>query len=647
MARSESNVGTERTKLQASRPPHVQAKRDLGWSAVITAALSALLIASVFLWGGSWAPKLGLDLEGGTQMILQPQVNEGQTVNAEQLTQAVDIMRARVDGQGVAEAEVSTLGSNVVVSIPGQMTKQQEDSLRASSQMAFRPVLAMLPVEQPAPEGEPAPEQAPDAPATPATPTTPAPASPPASPTASPTASPAASGPAPTGASGGGMQAPLTPPAPSPAPSPAPDATEEGEAPTGLPTAEDDGTPRISDEVLADPNQLVQAATSEQWMTPELQMEALSFDCAAGATTARPDPRKATVACSTDGTAKFILGPTVMDGNHIADAGSGMATNPQTGQATGGYEVTLKTRDDYVQAYATISGYMVNLEQPRNQLAAVLDNRVISAPYFSSAITGGQASITGDFTAEEAKLLADQLKFGALPMSFSVQSTENVSPTVGGDQLRNGLWAGLAGLALVFLYFLWQYRALGLVTVASVLFVGVLTYLCLALFGWGYNLRLTMAGVTGAIVAIGTTADSFIVYFERVRDEMREGKRLEAAVQAGWARARRTILVSDGVNLIAALVLYFLAAANVRGFAFMLILTTLLDLLVTFLFTHPLLTLLARTKFFGRGHKWSGFDPSTLGRAAYRGAGQFTIADRKAAAAGAAASGAAPQGGTA
>lgn len=643
MARSDSNVGTERTKLQASRPAHVQARRDLTWSAVITVALTALLAASVFLWNGSWAPKLGLDLEGGTQMILQPQVNEGQTVNAEQLNQAVDIMRARVDGQGVAEAEVSTLGSNVVVSIPGAMTKQQEDSLRASSQMAFRPVLAMLPVEQPA-EPAPADEQAPaDTPTAPATGTTTPTANPTAIPTATPAASPTAS-PARSGAAGrGGMNAPLTPPVPSPTPTGA-----ETEGPTGLPTQTDEGGPRVTDAVLADPSQLVQLATSEEWLTPEVQAEALAYDCAAAGTTARPDPRKATVACSTDGTAKFILGPTVMDGNHIADAGSGMATNPQTGQATGGYEVTLKTRDDYVQAYATISGYMVNLEQPRNQLAAVLDNRVISAPYFSSAITGGQASITGDFTAEESKLLADQLKFGALPMSFSVQSTENVSPTVGGDQLRNGIYAGIAGLALVFLYFLWQYRALGFVTVASVLFVGVLTYLCLALFGWGYNLRLTMAGVTGAIVAIGTTADSFIVYFERVRDEMREGKRLEAAVQAGWARARRTILVSDGVNLIAALVLYFLAAANVRGFAFMLILTTILDLVVTFLFTHPLLTLLARTKFFGRGHKWSGFDPTTLGRvAAYRGAGQFTIADRKAAAAGAgSAPAAAPQGGT-
>ena len=639
MARNDSNVGTERTKLQASRPAHVQARRDLSWSAVLTAALTVLLAASVFLWGGSWAPKLGLDLEGGTQMILQPQVNEGQTVNAEQLNQAVDIMRARVDGQGVAEAEVSTLGSNVVVSIPGAMTKQQEDSLRASSQMAFRPVLAMLPVEQPA-EQAPTDEQAPaETPTTPATGTATGTATP-ASPTASPSASPARSG----TAGGGGMNAPLTPPVPSPTPTGA-----ETESPAGLPTQTDEGGPRVTDAVLADPNLLVQLATSEEWLTPELQAEALAFQCESGATSARPDPRRATVACSTDGTAKFILGPTVMDGNHIADAGSGMATNPQTGQATGGYEVTLKTRDDYVQAYATISGYMVNLEQPRNQLAAVLDNRVISAPYFSSAITGGQASITGDFTAEESKLLADQLKFGALPMSFTVQSTENVSPNVGGDQLQNGIYAGIVGLLLVFIYFLWQYRALGFVTVASVIFVGVLTYLCLTLFGWGYNLRLSMAGVTGAIVAIGTTADSFIVYFERVRDEMREGKRLEAAVQAGWARARRTILVSDGVNLIAALVLYLLAAANVRGFAFMLILTTILDLVVTFLFTHPLLTLLARTKFFSQGHKWSGFDPETLGKVAvYRGAGQFTIADRKAAAATAGPSTeTAPQGGTA
>lgn len=633
MTHDASRVGVDPggSKRTAGRPAHKQARTSLTFSAIVTLFLIGLLAASVALWGGSWTPKLGLDLEGGTQMVLQPQTAEGQEVNQQQLDQAVDIIRARVDGQGVAEAEVSTLGNNVVVAIPGRMTQQQEDALRASSQMAFRPVLGVLPTQSaqqadPAPTGEPAPPPEPSASVVPEPTQSPAPAEPsaePAPPTPGASGSPAAAGRPPAAVTP--TPAPGAPTASPPAESVAPPAPAEPGADTGLPTGE--SGPRVTDEIRSDPQQLVEVSTSEAWITPELQMQALQLDCTEEGAPRRADPDTATVACSEDGTAVYVLGPTVMDGNNIEDASAQPATNPQTGAPTGGHEIVLRVEPDYVQPYATISGYMVNLPEPRNQLASVLDNRVISAPYFSSAITGGQASISGDFAAEEAQALADQLKFGALPISFQVQNTENVSPTVGGDQLRNGLLAGLIGLVLVFAYFVWQYRVTGLVTVASVLLVALLTYVILTLFGWAYNLRLTMAGVTGAVVAIGTTADSFIVYFERVRDEARDGKRLPAAVQAGWARARRTILVSDGVNLLAAIVLYVLAASNVRGFAFMLIITTLLDLFVTFFFTHPLLTLLARTKFFAGGHPLSGFDDKTLGRdPLYKGRGRVRSA---------------------
>ncbi|STD08411.1 preprotein translocase subunit SecD [Dermatophilus congolensis] len=631
MASEGSNVGVESgARRPNTRPAHKRATSDLVICTFISLGLVVLLALSATMWGGQWAPKLGLDLEGGTQMILQPQTQNGQTVDQQQLDQAVDIIRARVDGQGVAEAEVSTLGNNVVVSVPGRMAKQQEDGLRASSQMAFRPVLGMIPVQPPgatpSPTQSPAPSGSASSPPAAKPGTTPAPSGSPSA-AATPSASTPAGRPK-AAAAPAPAPKPTTPAPTTPAPtgSASPTAAPTGK-PTGAPAAKPTAPaapPTITADVRKDPTKLIEAATSEGWLTPELQGELKQINCQKQDVTKRPDPNKATVACASDGQSLYVLGPTVMDGNNIADASSGMATNPQTGQPTGGYEVQLKTHDDYVQAYATISGYMVKLGQPRNQLAAVLDNRVISAPYFSSAITGGQASISGNFTADQAKLLADQLKFGALPMSFEVQSTDNVSPTVGGDQLRNGLLAGLLGLILVFVYFLWQYRVTGLVVVSSVLLVAALTYIILTLLGWGYNLRLTMAGVTGAIVAIGTTADSFIVYFERVRDEAREGKRLAAAVESGWIRARRTILISDSVNLIAAVVLYLLAAANVRGFAFMLIVTTLLDLFVTFLFTHPLLTLLARTKFFSSGHKLSGFDPKTLGTGAgYKGAGRF------------------------
>jgi preprotein translocase subunit SecD len=270
---------------------------------------------------------------------------------------------------------------------------------------------------------------------------------------------------------------------------------------------------------------------------------------------------------------------------------------------------------------------MVVLKQPQNQLAATLDSRVIVAPSFNSAILDGNAQITGAFTIDQARDLAQQLKFGALPISFDLQTREQISPTLGSEQLRYGLYAGLVGLLLVVLYSLAQYRMLGLVTVASIVAAGLLTYLAITILGWSHNYRLDMAGVTGLIVAIGFTADSFIVYFERIRDELREGRSLESAVATGWNRAKRTILIADGVNFLAAIVLYVLASSSVRGFAFTLGLTTLLDILIVFLFTHPLVTLLARLPFFRDGHRWSGLDPQKLGavkKTSYAGRGRIT-----------------------
>ena len=256
----------------------------------------------------------------------------------------------------------------------------------------------------------------------------------------------------------------------------------------------------------------------------------------------------------------------------------------------------------------------------------MLDKSVITAPQARAVITDGRASITGSFTIDSAKQLAEQLKFGALPISFALQTQDNITPQLGEEQLRIGLLAGFIGLLLVVVYSLIQYRALGLVTVASLLVASVITYLAVTVLGTTHGFRLTMAGVTGLIVAIGVTADSFIVYFERIRDEVRDGRPLVAAVETGWKRARRTIIAADAVNFIAAGVLYFLASSNVRGFAFTLGLTTLIDLLVVVLFTHPTVQLLARTKFFGGGHKWSGLDPQRLGAkesVRYRGAGKF------------------------
>src|SRR6185312_13642253 len=227
------------------------------------------------------------------------------------------------------------------------------------------------------------------------------------------------------------------------------------------------------------------------------------------------------------------------------------------------------------------------------------------------------------FTEESARGLSEQLKYGALPISFEIQSEQQISATLGADQLRMGLIAGLIGLVLVAGYSLFQYRALGFVTIASLVVAGLITYLAIAILGWTENYRLSLAGVAGLIVAIGQTADSFIVYFERIRDELREGRGLVSAVDNGWKRARQTVLASKAVNLLAAVVLYFVAVGNVRGFAFTLGLTAVADLLVVFLFTHPTMVLLAKTKFFGEGHRFSGLDPRLLGAVPlYRGAGR-------------------------
>lgn len=337
------------------------------------------------------------------------------------------------------------------------------------------------------------------------------------------------------------------------------------------------------------------------------------------------------VTCSADGQAKYILGPAEVLGSEIKNATSGVQQT--SGGPSGVNEVRLDLNPAGSKSFCDVTSRIVSLPSPRNQFGIVLDNRVLSAPVPSSALCAGTASITGGFTPTSAKVLADQLKFGALPLSFDLQTRDDISPQLGGDQLARGLLAGLIGLLLVVAYSLVQYRALGLVTVSSLLIAAALTYAAVTLLGWSTGFRLTMAGVTGLIVSIGITADSFIIYFERVRDEVRDGRALRAAVETGWARARRTILISDAVNFLAAVVLYALAASNVRGFAFTLMLTTVVDIVVVMLFTHPLLSVLANTSFFGQGHRWSGLDPERLGAktVTYAGRGRVTIAARRAA----------------
>lgn len=652
------------------RAPAAKPKRTLFLLLLIIAALFGG-IAATTVWGnpkGQWTPKLGLDLEGGRQVVLEPVLGAGQTVNAGQVNQAVSIIRQRVDGSGVAEAEVSTLGDrSIVVAIPGNPSKEILDSLAQSSQLMIRAVIQA---------SQPTADQA-------AQPTLPLPPSAPASTSASPSAStPATSSPAATSSpTSQATQSPASSSAPkassTSANAPFPEAyaaakksttnnnaaAAESSTPAATPSAQPTlpgaptapATPQTAPGEPTSPSDTAWASkpVSDFWIKQGLAkkgetytnlLQALSCtnsNAKAGPTaaqwreaSAQAPSTEPTVACTKEGNETLLLGPVEVQGAWITDASFGQRTNQQ-GIATGEVGVNLEFNDRGKAAFAKMTQRISALQGDQNRSAITVDGVVISAPTTSSAINDGRAEISGGFTADSAKTLADQLKFGALPVSFKELTSDQISPQLGADQLQKGLLAGLIGMLLVVLYSLLQYRALGLITVASLIVAAVLSYGAVTFLGYANNFRLTMAGITGLIVSIGITADSFIVYFERVRDEVRSGRPLRAAVETGWARAKRTIIISDAVNFLAAAVLYVLSESSVKAFAFTLGVTTLIDLVVVMMFTHPMLSLLARTKFFGNGHNWSGFSPERLGASGvtYAGRGRVTIADRKAAAA--------------
>jgi len=277
------------------------------------------------------------------------------------------------------------------------------------------------------------------------------------------------------------------------------------------------------------------------------------------------------------------------------------------------YVVTLQFDTQGAADFEKVTGHLASQTSPENQFGIVLDGKVISAPSVSKAIPGGQAQIEGSFTQKTATDLANVLSYGALPLSFEISSVENVSAKLGGDQLQAGIIAGLIGLGLVLLYSIMYYRGLALVVSLSLVVAGLLAWALIVLLGASMGFALNLPGIAGVIVAIGVTADSFIIYFERIRDEVREGRSLRTAIETGWVRSRKTIVVADSVSLLSALVLFVLAIGAVKGFAFTLGLTTLIDLAVVFFFTKPMMTLLGRTKFFGEGHRFSGFEAEHMG----------------------------------
>lgn len=501
-------------------------------------ALVAIVIALgvwAFFPGQNTSPRLGLDLRGGTQVILKPKpVQEGQPITDQQLQQTVEIIRARVDGIGVAEAEVTVQGSGdgaaIVVAVPDVSQERLVELVGRTALLDFRPVWSL---DLPTP------------------------------------------------------------------------ALDDSTAP--LPDTDDGATSA----------RIVQAADN----TPEYQAELAALNCLDPINQgggSPDDPELWLGTCAQDGAAKYSLQPAFIRGTNVTGASAGIAQG-----GVGGWVVSLTFDGEGAAALSEASQQLYSLPDcapggpsPCNAFAIVLDGVVVSSPRFNEPILGGQAQIEGNFTAQEAQDLANILSYGALPVTLSVEEVTTISPTLGSDQLRAGLIAGILGLILVIVYLLLYYRALGLAAALSLGVAGVMLYFLIIALGNAIGFTLTLAGVAGIIVAIGITADTFIIYFERIKDEIREGASLRQATDAGWIRARRTLLAADFVTLLGAIVLYVLSVGSVRGFAFALGLTTIVDVIVAFLFTHPAVVLFGRTKWMQKGNWLTGLDPRRLGGAA-------------------------------
>ncbi|WP_079154082.1 protein translocase subunit SecD [Streptomyces subrutilus] len=560
-------------------------------------ALAIILIAMVALTAGMFlskqtTPRLGIDLAGGTSITLKAKSEPGKpdAINETNMNTAVGIIERRVNGLGVSEAEVQTQGrDHIIVNIPkGTNEQQAREQVGTTAQLYFRPVLAFADGAPAAPEGAQSPS-----------PSASGSGAPKAEDGKSPSATPSSSATSQGRALSEALKAPNAP-TPTPSGGESKKADDNKAAPT--PSGSASGAPSPST-----------PPTGEDTAAAGLQEAFAKLDCtneeqraAAGKGVKPEDPM---IACGQRGAAwgKWILGPAQVDGKDVKDAKG--IIDPQRGM----WIVTMQFTDNGADKFAKITGELATKQAPQNQFAIVLDGQVISDPSVSQALTGGNAEISGGFTQQSAQDLGNMLSYGALPLSFSEDSVTTVTAALGGEQLKAGLIAGAIGLLLVVIYLLVYYRGLAFVAIISLLVSAILTYTIMALLGKGIGFALNLPAVCGAIVAIGITADSFIVYFERIRDEIREGRTLRPAVERAWPRARRTILVSDFVSFLAAAVLFIVTVGKVQGFAFTLGLTTLLDVVVVFLFTKPIMTLLARTKFFASGHPWSGLDPKRLG----------------------------------
>ncbi|MGO9081840.1 MAG: protein translocase subunit SecD [Streptosporangiaceae bacterium] len=605
--------------MAPSRPQASHPGRHLAVLAVLLIAMLAGVLGADIVSPASWHKNfkvgLGLDLSSGTTVTLKAVTQHG-TPSQSAMKEASSIMLSRVNGAGFTGAQVQQQGTNIItVSVPGQGADKVVNLVGATALLRFRQVLL-------------------EAPGYPTAVTTPTP-SPSASSSASSKASakPSASSTAKPGGSAKSVRARRLTAASAGAgaaakPSPSASATGKASA-SASPSPSATATPSVTTKLPT----VADASGDASLVSPAVQKQFNELNCRTdwqkkiyGNDPAKwDDVHSQIVSCGkVDGQwIKYVLDVAKVTGTEVTSPAAGLDST--SGQWVVNFDLNSQGSKAFgaltSELYTKYAGSQTNV---LNHFAIVLDGKVIEAPYVQGVITN-QGQISGAFTQASAQNLATVLKYGALPLTFTKQSIDSVSPQLGTAQLNAGLIAAMIGLLLVVIYSFLYYRGLGVVSVSSLIIAAALSYLSVVLLSKYNGFTLSLAGVAGLIVAIGITADSFVVFFERLRDEVREGKSLRAAVERGWQRARRTILVSDTVSFLAAALLYIFAIGDVKGFAFTLGLTTIIDVVVVFLFTKPMVTLLARTEFYGRGHKLSGLDPARLGaRSPWRGTRRTT-----------------------
>ena len=557
---------------------------------------------------GSWKPQLGLDLQGGTRITL---VAANEDIESESLEEARQIIDDRVNGSGVAEADVVTEGGDIiVVEIPGENSRDLVETVQRTAQLRFR-LVACSTVDGRCATGAGLPEGLPEG-------------------FDVESVQPGA------GDQGGnqdgnqdgnqggndqgtqgnnraalGAWARMSGESESPSPteSASPQSGDQGGNGQGGGQGQGDAYEACVDAAAEDET----TARPLEWIdnpTPECVTAFNEFNAAGGCqdpgavAVMQDTPAAPLITCDDDGIA-YLLSASMIEGTDLDDAGAAIPQNQVN------YVVTLSFNGEGTDVFGEISTNLVGTEK---QFAIVLDGQVLSAPTMEGRILDGNAQISGDFTEASSNSLATSLRYGSLPIEFEDDvSVETIGPSLAGDQLTAGLWAGGLGLALVMGYCLVYYRGLGLVVLGSLGVAAGATYALVLLLSETAGFTLTLPGIAGFIIAVGVTADSFILFFERIRDEMRDGKSMRVAVESGWKRARVTRLAANTVSLLSALVLYIFATGAVKGFGFALGLSTLIDLAVLFYFTRPAVSYLARYRFFNGGGRLSGLSPETLG----------------------------------